>query len=40
VENHDRYNGVIDDTAIGEAKEEVAAEDEPNDDLGRAIRDA
>jgi hypothetical protein len=40
VKNQDRYKGAIDDTAIGEAKEEVAAEDEPNDDLGQAIRDA
>ena len=30
----------FDDTAIGEAKEEVAAKDEPVDDLGQAIRDA
>jgi hypothetical protein len=28
------------DTAMGEAEEEVAAEDEPADDLGQAIRDA
>jgi hypothetical protein len=28
------------DTAMGEAKEEVAAEDEPADDLGQVIRDA
>jgi hypothetical protein len=28
------------DTAMGEAKEEVAAEDEPANDLGQAIRDA
>jgi hypothetical protein len=28
------------DTAMGEAKKEVAAEDEPADDLGQAIRDA
>jgi hypothetical protein len=30
----------FDDTAMGEAKEEVVAEDEPIDDLGQAIRDA
>jgi hypothetical protein len=28
------------DTAMGEAKEEVATEDEPADDLGQVIRDA
>jgi hypothetical protein len=28
------------DTAMGEAEEEVAAEDEPADDLGQVIRDA
>ena len=32
--------GAFDDTAIGEAKKEVAAEDEPADDLGQAIYDA
>jgi hypothetical protein len=32
--------GALDDTAMGEAKEEVAAEDEPANDLGQAIRDA
>jgi hypothetical protein len=32
--------GAFDDTAMGEAEEEVAAEDEPVDDLGQAIRDA
>jgi hypothetical protein len=32
--------GAFDDTAIGKAEEEVAAEDEPDDDLGQAIRDA
>ena len=38
--------GAFDDTAMGEAEEEVAAEeeaaaeDEPDDDLGQAIRDA
>jgi hypothetical protein len=32
--------GAFDDTAMGEAEEEVAAEDEPADDLGQAIRDA
>ena len=30
----------FDDTAMGEAEEEVAAEDEPDDDLGQAIHDA
>jgi hypothetical protein len=30
----------FDDTAMGEAKEELVAEDEPTDDLGQAIRDA
>jgi hypothetical protein len=30
----------FDDTAMGEAKEEVATEDEPADDLGQAIYDA
>jgi hypothetical protein len=28
------------DTAMGKAEEEVAAEDEPTDNLGQAIRDA
>ena len=32
--------GAFDDTTIGETEEEVAAEDEPDDDLGQAIRDA
>jgi hypothetical protein len=32
--------GAFDDIAMGEAKEEVATEDEPIDDLGYAIRDA
>ena len=32
--------GAFDDTAMGEAEEEVAAEDEPADDLGLAIHDA
>ena len=32
--------GVFNDTAIGEAEEEVVAEDEPANDLGQAIRDA
>ena len=32
--------GAFDDTVMGEAEEEVAAEDEPVDDLGQAIRDA
>ena len=32
--------GAFDDTAMGEAEEEVGAEDEPTDDLGQAIRDA
>ena len=32
--------GAFDDTTMGEAEEEVAAEDEPTDDLGQAIRDA
>jgi hypothetical protein len=30
----------FDDTAMAEAEEELAAEDEPTDDLGQAIRDA
>jgi len=30
----------FDDTAMGEAEEEVAVEDEPTDDLGQAIHDA
>ena len=30
----------FDDTTMGEAEEEVAAEDEPTDDLGQGIRDA
>ena len=32
--------GAFDDTTMGEAKEEVAAEDKTDDDLGQAIRDA
>ena len=32
--------GVFNDTAMGEAEEEVGVEDEPADDLGQAIRDA
>jgi hypothetical protein len=32
--------GAFDDTAMGEAEEEVVAEDEPVDDLGQAIHDA
>ena len=32
--------GAFNDTAMGEAEEEVVAEDEPADDLGQAIRDA
>ena len=32
--------GAFDDTTMGEAEEEVVAEDEPTDDLGQAIRDA
>ena len=32
--------GAFDDTTMGEAEEEVAAEDEPADDLGQAIHDA
>ena len=32
--------GAFDDTAMGEAEEEVAVEEEPTDDLGQAIRDA
>ena len=32
--------GAFDDSAMGEAEEEVAAEDEPDDDLGQAIYDA
>ena len=32
--------GAFNDTAMGEAEEEVGAEDEPADDLGQAIRDA
>ena len=32
--------GAFDDTTMGEAKEEIAAEDEAADDLGQAIRDA
>ena len=32
--------GAFDDTAMGEAKKEIAAEDEPTNDLGQAIRDA
>jgi hypothetical protein len=32
--------GAFDDTAMGDAKEEVAAEDEPADDLDQAIHDA
>ena len=32
--------GAFNDTAMGEAKEEVAAKNEPDDDLGQAIRDA
>ena len=31
--------GAFDDTAMGEAKEEAAVEDEPANDLGQAIRD-
>ena len=34
----DKY-GAFNDTAMGEAEEEVVAEDEPADDLGQAIRD-
>ena len=32
--------GAFNNTTMGEAKEEVVAEDEPADDLGQAIRDA
>jgi hypothetical protein len=32
--------GAFDDITMGEAKEEVTAEDEPIDDLGQAIHDA
>ena len=32
--------GAFNDPAMGEAEEEVVAEDEPADDLGQAIRDA
>ena len=32
--------GAFNDTAMGEAEEEVGAEDEPTDDLGQAIHDA
>ena len=32
--------GAFNDTAMGEAEEEVGAEDEPADDLGQANRDA
>ena len=32
--------GAFNDTAMGEAEEEVVAEDEPADDLDQAIRDA
>ena len=32
--------GAFNDTAMGEAEEEVGVEDEPTDDLGQAIRDA
>jgi hypothetical protein len=32
--------GAFNDTAMGEAEEEVVAEDEPTDDLGQAIHDA
>ena len=35
IAEYDAFN----DTAMGEAKEEVVAEDEPADDLGQAIRD-
>ena len=31
--------GAFNDTAMGEAEEEVGAEDEPTDDIGQAIRD-
>ena len=31
--------GAFDDTTMGEAEEEVAAEDEPTDDLGQAFHD-
>ena len=32
--------GAFDETAMGGAEKEVAAEDEPTDDIGQAIRDA